>query len=216
MSLMTVRAFAGMASSMPLHVRHSKFSDGCKHHACTTMHHASPFTRHLSLPTSREPPLPLPPSRPCMQCTPSRSAWLSGRHYHNLRPNGATSGMGLNTTNFFNEHALFPQLHSAGYKTAIFGKIHNDQSRWLCTPSNNTAPFTHIETECSPCGGCVSSVKLHCLYSTSPLHSHCAPHLLPCLLPPSRTRDNQLRIHSIHSANKHDKASEQSQCRQVE
>ena len=42
------------------------------------------------------------------KCTPSRSAWLSGRYYHNLRPNGATSGRGLNTSNFFDPDALFP------------------------------------------------------------------------------------------------------------
>lgn len=36
--------------------------------------------------------------------------------------------------------------------TALFGKIHNDQSRWLCNGNNHTEPFTHIETECSPCG----------------------------------------------------------------
>jgi hypothetical protein len=27
------------------------------------------------------------------KCTPSRAAWLSGRHYHNLRPNGAKVGV---------------------------------------------------------------------------------------------------------------------------
>lgn len=87
------------------------------------------------------------------KCTPSRSAWLSGRYYHNLRPNGAHSGRGLNTTNFFDHDALFPTLHRNGYQTGIFGKIHNDQSRWLCQANNHTEPFTHIETECSPCGG---------------------------------------------------------------
>merc|ERR1719197_1450228 len=39
------------------------------------------------------------------KCTPSRSAWLSGRFYHNIRPNDATSGRGLNTTHFFDENA---------------------------------------------------------------------------------------------------------------
>ena len=86
------------------------------------------------------------------KCTPSRSAWLSGRFYHNLRPNGATTGKGLNTSHFFDTDAVFPTLHRNGYKTALFGKIHNDQSKWLCGPKNHTAPFTHIETECSPCG----------------------------------------------------------------
>ena len=86
------------------------------------------------------------------KCTPSRSAWLSGRYYHNLRPNGATSGRGLNTTHFFDRDALFPTLHRNGYQTALFGKIHNNQASWLCKPDNHTEPFTHIETECSPCG----------------------------------------------------------------
>eukprot|EP00937_MAST-01D_sp_MAST-1D-sp2_P007802 g7802.t1 len=74
------------------------------------------------------------------KCTPSRSAWLSGRHYHNLRPHGAMTGTGLNTTNFFGRDALFPTLRRANYTTAIFGKNHSE-------------PFDHIETECSPCGG---------------------------------------------------------------
>lgn len=87
------------------------------------------------------------------KCTPSRAAWLSGRHYHNLRPHGARVGPGLNTSNLFDEDAVFPTLRKAGYQTAIFGKIHNDQGRWLCTPENHTEPFDHIETECGPCGG---------------------------------------------------------------
>lgn len=90
------------------------------------------------------------------KCTPSRSAWLSGRYYHNLRPGqseGApASGRGLNTTHFFDVDAVFPTLHRNGYQTALFGKIHNNQAEWLCHPQNHTEPFTHIETECSPCG----------------------------------------------------------------
>ena len=42
--------------------------------------------------------------------------------------------------------------YGARYQTGLFGKIHNDQKRWLCTRGNHTEPFTHIETECSPCG----------------------------------------------------------------
>ena len=88
------------------------------------------------------------------KCTPSRSSWLTGRYYHNLRPHGAKSGRGLNVTSFADADALFPQLHAAGYATAIFGKIHNDQTHWLCHgPSALTRSFTHIEAECSPCGG---------------------------------------------------------------
>ena len=56
------------------------------------------------------------------KCTPSRSAWLSGRYYHNLRPHGATSGRGLNTSHFFDSDAVFPQLKKAGYLTALFGE----------------------------------------------------------------------------------------------
>jgi N-acetylglucosamine-6-sulfatase len=63
------------------------------------------------------------------------------------------SGTGLNVTNFFNPDAVFPTMRRAGYKTAIFGKIHNAQKEWLCTPNNHSEPFDHIETECSPCGG---------------------------------------------------------------
>ena len=78
------------------------------------------------------------------KCTPSRSAWLSGRHYHNLRPHGAKSGRGLNTSAFFDEDAIFPKLQRAGYQTGIFGKIHNNQGSWLCKEDNHTEPFDHI------------------------------------------------------------------------
>lgn len=86
------------------------------------------------------------------KCTPTRSAWLTGRHYHNCRPNGAQRGRGLNTSNHFDVDALFPTLHRNGYQTGLFGKIHNDQAGWLCNAKNHTEPFTHIETECKPCG----------------------------------------------------------------
>ena len=33
------------------------------------------------------------------------------------------------------------------------GKVHNGQKEWLCSPrTNNTDPFTHIATQCRPCG----------------------------------------------------------------
>lgn len=63
------------------------------------------------------------------------------------------SGAGLNTSSLFDEDAVFPTLRRAGYRTGIFGKIHNNQAHWLCTGNNRTAPFDHIETECNPCGG---------------------------------------------------------------
>ena len=44
-------------------------------------------------------------------------------------------------------------MRRAGYTTAIFGKIHNNQGGWLCSPDNHSEPFDHVETECSPCGG---------------------------------------------------------------
>lgn len=49
-------------------------------------------------------------------------------HTHS-RPNGAKTGTGLNTTNLFDEDAVFPTLRKAGYKTAFFGKIHNGQEK---------------------------------------------------------------------------------------
>ena len=64
------------------------------------------------------------------------------------------SGRSLNTSSFADVDALFPQLHAAGYLTGVFGKIHNDQTHWLCHgPSKLVASFTHVETECDPCGG---------------------------------------------------------------
>ena len=56
------------------------------------------------------------------KCTPSRSAWLSGRYYHNLRPGQSegkqVTGKGLNTTHFFDYDAVFPTLKRNGYATA--------------------------------------------------------------------------------------------------
>ena len=47
---------------------------------------------------------------------------------------------------------MFPTLKRHGYQTGLFGKIHNNQAEWLCKANNHTEPFTHLETECSPCG----------------------------------------------------------------
>ena len=68
-------------------------------------------------------------------------------------PHGAKTGIGLNITNLFDPDAVFPSMRSRGYATAIFGKIHNAQADWLCSPDNHSEPFDHVETECSPCGG---------------------------------------------------------------
>ena len=59
---------------------------------------------------------------------------------------------GVNETTMFDRDALFPTLRRAGYKTAIFGKVHNGQKMWLCTAQNNTDPFDHIETPCHATG----------------------------------------------------------------
>eukprot|EP01047_Picozoa_sp_COSAG01_P105879 COSAG01_NODE_35044_length_538_cov_0.685649_2_plen_70_part_01 len=63
--------------------------------------------------------------------------------------------------------------------TAIFGKIHNNQGSWLCSPGNHSEPFDHIETECSPCGG---------YYRVGPnqwvsKETHGAPHVFETLDP---------------------------------
>ena len=89
------------------------------------------------------------------KCTPSRTGQLVGRHYHNVRPADAMQhgGRGLNETTMFEPTALFPMLKSAGYWTSIVGKVHNNQKQWLCNEkNNNTEPFTHVSTLCSPCG----------------------------------------------------------------
>ena len=41
---------------------------------------------------------------------------------------------------------MWPTLRRAGYTTAIFGKIHNNQAGWLCSPDNHSEPFDHVET----------------------------------------------------------------------
>ena len=51
------------------------------------------------------------------------------------------SGKGLNTSALFDRDAVFPTLRAAGYATAIFGKIHNDQKSWLCGRKNHSEPF---------------------------------------------------------------------------
>ena len=51
------------------------------------------------------------------------------------------SGTGLNTSSLFDRDAVFPTLRAAGYATAIFGKIHNDQHSWLCGNPNHSEPF---------------------------------------------------------------------------
>ena len=85
------------------------------------------------------------------KCTPSRSAWLTGRYYHNVRPlnastgEPATRGPGLNTTNHFDRDALFPTLHRAGYQTGLFGKI-----RALHTRPDHPHPGTGASPDAPP------------------------------------------------------------------
>ena len=97
------------------------------------------------------------------KCTPSRTGQLAGRYYQNVRvggdPTGRTQGKGLDQLSLFDDDALFPQLHAAGYLTSVVGKLHNGQKEYFCKGSadgeagNNTAPFSHVSTQCSPCGG---------------------------------------------------------------
>lgn len=102
------------------------------------------------------------------KCTPSRTGQLVGRYYQNVRaigdPTGTTKGKGLNQMSLFDEDALFPQLHAAGYLTSVVGKLHNGQKAYFCRGmttddsvadggENKTAPFSHVSTQCSPCGG---------------------------------------------------------------
>ena len=89
------------------------------------------------------------------KCTPSRTGQLVGRHYHNVRPRGVTGpppGGGLNQSTMFEPTALFPMLAAIGYWTSIVGKVHNGQSSFLCSDHNRTDVFTHIGTQCKPCG----------------------------------------------------------------
>lgn len=97
------------------------------------------------------------------KCTPSRTGQLVGRHYHNVRPTAASvdespaqrtapPGGGLDQDTMFEPTALFPMLVAHGYWTSIVGKVHNGQKKWLCSANNQTEPFTHVGTLCSPCG----------------------------------------------------------------
>ena len=81
-------------------------------------------------------------------CAPSRTSFLAGRYPHNMQKGNG----GVNETTMFDRDALFPTLRSAGYKTAIFGKVHNGQKTWLCSAHNHTEPFDHIETPCHATG----------------------------------------------------------------
>ena len=47
---------------------------------------------------------------------------------------------------------LFPMLAAIGYWTSIVGKVHNGQQSFLCSDHNRPDVFTHIGTQCKPCG----------------------------------------------------------------
>eukprot|EP00730_Choanoeca_flexa_P017630 TRINITY_DN8513_c0_g1_i1.p1 TRINITY_DN8513_c0_g1~~TRINITY_DN8513_c0_g1_i1.p1 ORF type:complete len:564 (+),score=126.97 TRINITY_DN8513_c0_g1_i1:170-1693(+) len=66
-------------------------------------------------------------------CCPSRTETFSGRMYHNIGPpNEPGSCMHVNTTNVVTPgRGMFPLLQAAGYKTGVFGKVTNDQSKIL-------------------------------------------------------------------------------------
>eukprot|EP01043_Picozoa_sp_COSAG02_P020749 COSAG02_NODE_1030_length_15077_cov_36.210119_13_plen_580_part_00 len=102
------------------------------------------------------------------KCTPSRTGQLAGRYYQNVRvsgdPTGTVKGRGLDQMSLFDESALFPQLHAAGYLTSVVGKLHNGQKEYFCQTGphgNNTAPFSHVSTQCSPCGGYWKGEYIH-------------------------------------------------------
>lgn len=88
------------------------------------------------------------------KCAPSRTSYLSGRYVHNLMKGGGhkVPHPGLNESTMFDRDALFPALRRGGYRTGIFGKVHNTQMAWLCTAANHTEPFDHIETPCHATG----------------------------------------------------------------
>eukprot|EP01048_Picozoa_sp_COSAG05_P008686 COSAG05_NODE_674_length_7989_cov_2.918504_5_plen_362_part_00 len=90
------------------------------------------------------------------RCSPSRAAFLTGRHCHNLMPNlhreKSPKKLKVDGATMFDPDAVFPTMRRAGYRTAIFGKIQNTQSGWLCMPQNHSEPFDHIETACKVCG----------------------------------------------------------------
>ena len=118
------------------------------------------------------------------RCTPSRAAWLTGRHYHNLRMGDRLK---VDGQSMFDPDAVFPTMRRAGYRTAIFGKIQNTQAGWLCLPGNHSEPFDHIETACHVCGD---------YYRPGPTdwvtkQTHGDPHVLgPCCAGPEAAFSN--------------------------
>ena len=90
------------------------------------------------------------------RCSPSRAAFLTGRHCHNLMPNLSREDdpkkLKVDGMTMFDPDAVFPTMRRAGYRTGIFGKIQNTQGGWLCMPQNHSEPFDHIETACKVCG----------------------------------------------------------------
>lgn len=100
------------------------------------------------------------------KCTPSRTGQYAGRMCQNVRaagdPTGETKGKGLDELSLFDDDALFPQLHAAGYLTSVVGKLYNHQFKYFCSPTaNNTEPFSHVSTQCGACGGYIKGGWIH-------------------------------------------------------
>ena len=67
-------------------------------------------------------------------CCPSRTAFFSGRYFHNVGPPSDTAGKCMHADTSFassNATGLFGALTRHGYNTGVFGKVTNDQQHIL-------------------------------------------------------------------------------------
>ena len=94
-----------------------------------------------------------------MQGPPDLNLSILRSRFHN-NFNEKNSCMKVNASDVVSHHSIFHIMHGAGYHTAAFGKVTNDQSDWLLDPQGidtlacQWSTTDYYSGACAACGAC--------------------------------------------------------------